>query len=74
MHNWTLKFHILALYIYLKPITDFRMPYYDIKMSYPDIIMPYAENKMSNPVISMTILNTMPYCDIILCYSTGLVI
>ena len=24
----------------LNPITDFKMPYYDIKLSYPDIIMP----------------------------------
>ena len=49
------------------------MSYYDIKMSYPDIIMPHAEN-MPDPVISMTISNTMPYCDIILPYPTGLVI
>ena len=48
------------------------MPYYDMKMSYPDIIMPYVENKMPEPAISMTISNTMPYCDIISPYHTGL--
>ena len=56
------------------PITDFKVSYYDIKLSYPDIIMPYVEKKMPDPVISMTISNTMPYCDIILPYPTGLVI
>ena len=50
------------------------MLYYDIKLPYPDIIMPYAENKMPDPVISMTISNTMQYCDIIFPDPTGLVI
>ena len=36
--------------------------------------MPYAENKMPDPVISMSISNTMPYCDTTLPYTTGLVI
>ena len=42
------------------------MQYYYITPSYPDIRMPYAENKMTTPVILMTISNTMPYCDITL--------
>ena len=50
------------------------MPYYDIKLSYIDIIMQYAENKMPDPIIYMTISNTMPYCDIILPDTTGLII
>ena len=50
------------------------MPYHDNKMSYTDIIMPYFENRMPDPVISITISNTMPYCDIILHYPTGLAI
>ena len=34
----------------------------------------YAENKIQYPVFSMTISNTMPYCDFILPYPTGIVI
>ena len=40
------------------------MPYYDIKPSYPDIIMPYAENKMPDPVISMTIEHPQVRCRV----------
>ena len=50
------------------------MSYYDNKLSYPDIVRTYAENRMPDFVISMTISNTMQYCDIVLCYPTGLVI
>ena len=41
-------------------------------MSYPDILMPCAENKMPDPVISMTISTAMQYCDIILPHPIGL--
>ena len=50
------------------------MSYYKIELSYLDIIISYVENKMPDPVILMTISNTMPYCDILLPYPTGLVI
>ena len=50
------------------------MLYHDIKLFYLDVIILYAENKIPDPLISMTISNTIPYCDIILPYPTGLII
>ena len=41
LKSWVVPTYMLCAYINLNPITDFKMPYYDIKLSHPDIIMPY---------------------------------